>query len=1033
MPLQPISPFVETDSGEIVEGQTGSVAGGGGGDDDEGAPPGGDFLENPEDAEGAPPSDIVVEAEIPKPARDPGQPSKADRAAHKLTHCPYRSWCEHCVRGQAVGRPHRSVPDELSKSDVPRVIIDYAFLQQDMTQEVEGEGEEGEGGSDGARATMKVAVMIETECESIWAYVVESKGTLTEQWLAPKMCEDLATVGLGKARILVKTDQEPAIVDLQNAIAKCRSDTGTALECSRVGDSNSNGKIERAIRKLKGLVRTLRSDIEGELKMKMSLESPIVPWLVRHAAYILTRSEVKEDGKTALQKMKGRRSNGVLFALGEAVMFKIPNHNVKIGDFEDRFEEGIWVGLTVRSGEHIVATQDGTYRTGAVMKRPLDRQWSEDLVKAIRGSPKEPKPGVDGSRIPMFVKYKDQPKMSAKYEVRAQPEADVRQLYIYKKDVDEHGATDDCRACASLGKNGHARGYTHTGDCRLRFEELLQGTEGGKRRLQRADDRLNEEVLRRSEVEGAGSKDIAEESAVAGEAEEAAPGAPMDTETEAVPGGAGDDAFEGSAAQATGRGMASRLRAEAVARGVLPPQRDEFGRIAKGEKRAADVQITADDPVDTIEIGLLMHDAICKEIVGGTHGTWELTEEAYRVAQLLQSRNNSVVICDEIHNKRVAPAPINSKIIASPTNPLFSLKAHPGPIVQEKNIVKGDVQWQDIGSGTFAKTFRNETRLRTTSQHGPPIGDVHRRTVWSLSTGKVIDDCIPDDVSDEVLHRQMGYTDNIRVELVMKDALAMYHRIGSDVSEIYSQPRVTQEAAVHTFQGQKLQPGWSLDLTRNDPKTGASWDLGCRQVQDRVRKMVMQDKPLFLIGSPPCTPFSTLQNISKYKRDPKIVAEERRVGLVHLEFCMSLYVLQIAGSRFFIHEHPSRATSWEEKEVLKVAAMEGVGIAEVDMCCYGMRVETGPVQGIAKKPTKILSNSAEVLKRIPAKCPNDVPGSDIRHNHVKLESGKAKRCQIYPREFCFRICEGIAAEKRLRVLGLKSVPLMSVEDCKASD
>ena len=68
-----------------------------------------------------------------------------------------------------------------------------------------------------------------------------------------KICEDLATVGLGKARIVVKTDQEPAIVDSQNAIARCRSDAGTALESSRVGDSNSNGKIERAIRKVKSL------------------------------------------------------------------------------------------------------------------------------------------------------------------------------------------------------------------------------------------------------------------------------------------------------------------------------------------------------------------------------------------------------------------------------------------------------------------------------------------------------------------------------------------------------------------------------------------------------------------------------------------------------------------------------------------------------------------------------------------------------------------------------------------------------------
>ena len=90
-------------------------------------------------------------------------------------------------------------------------------------------------------------------------------------------------------------------------------------------------------------MRTFRSSLEGEIQSNVHLESPIVHWLVRHAAYIITRSEVKEDGKTALQKMKGRRTNGVLFALGESVMFKIPNTNVKIGDFEDRFDEGVWV------------------------------------------------------------------------------------------------------------------------------------------------------------------------------------------------------------------------------------------------------------------------------------------------------------------------------------------------------------------------------------------------------------------------------------------------------------------------------------------------------------------------------------------------------------------------------------------------------------------------------------------------------------------------------------------------------------------
>ena len=129
---------------------------------------------------------------------------------------------------------------------------------------------------------------------------------------------------------------------------------------------------------------------------------------------------------------------------------------------------------------------------------------------------------------------------------------------------------------------------------------------------------------------------------------------------------------------------------------------------------------------------------------------------------------------------------------------------------------------------------------------------------------------------------------------------------------------------MHSFQGQKLQPGCSLDLTRNDPKTGEPWDLGCKKVQCGVRRMLMQDQPLFIIGSPPFTTFSSLQNLSKHKRDPNIVAEERRVGVAHLEFCISLYMIQIAEKRFFVHEHPSTATSWQETAVLQVVALDGV-------------------------------------------------------------------------------------------------------------
>ena len=55
------------------------------------------------------------EADQPKKVRSPGSPSPQEVDDHNLTHCPYRSWCEHCVRGQTKDCMHPSVevgPDE---------------------------------------------------------------------------------------------------------------------------------------------------------------------------------------------------------------------------------------------------------------------------------------------------------------------------------------------------------------------------------------------------------------------------------------------------------------------------------------------------------------------------------------------------------------------------------------------------------------------------------------------------------------------------------------------------------------------------------------------------------------------------------------------------------------------------------------------------------------------------------------------------------------------------------------------------------
>ena len=113
--------------------------------------------------------------------------------------------------------------------------------------------------------------------------------------------------------------------------------TPTAFDDSRVGEDNSNGSVERVITDVKGLIRTLRADLQDKIKAPTRLDSNIVPWIVRHAGYILTRCRVHPCGRAAMQRMKGQKAHRSILPFWEAVMFKIPKTKNKVGYFEDGF------------------------------------------------------------------------------------------------------------------------------------------------------------------------------------------------------------------------------------------------------------------------------------------------------------------------------------------------------------------------------------------------------------------------------------------------------------------------------------------------------------------------------------------------------------------------------------------------------------------------------------------------------------------------------------------------------------------------
>ena len=93
-----------------------------------------------------------------------------------------------------------------------------------------------------------------------FAHVVKSKGL--DHYAVERLAKDI-TDGLGYSKFTLEDDQEPAIKTLREAVIRrviaIRGDGAQVIpEESPVGESESNGDVEAAIKQVQGQVRTMR-------------------------------------------------------------------------------------------------------------------------------------------------------------------------------------------------------------------------------------------------------------------------------------------------------------------------------------------------------------------------------------------------------------------------------------------------------------------------------------------------------------------------------------------------------------------------------------------------------------------------------------------------------------------------------------------------------------------------------------------------------------------------------------------------------
>ena len=303
---------------------------------------------------------------VPQPVR----PSARQIAEHELTHLPYRNWCVHCVKGRARSDAHRRRTDRPDMDDGVICATTWSMDYCDLTDNVTDEnGEE-------SREHNTVLVCHDSRTGGVMSNLVEQKG-IGDGWIVEQVLQDIEDFGYSGKTIKVKTDQENAILDLQRDIVRRRACGLTVPGNSPVGESQANGRVENANNRVEGIIRTLRSDLESALGVKISGTHPVFPWLVRWAGELITRQVVGENGKTAAETVRGRASLRPLVKFGERVMYMPMKPALKKDNrakLDDRMLEGIFLGVKLRSDEVIVGTSEGVIKTRTIKRLPEDNQ-----------------------------------------------------------------------------------------------------------------------------------------------------------------------------------------------------------------------------------------------------------------------------------------------------------------------------------------------------------------------------------------------------------------------------------------------------------------------------------------------------------------------------------------------------------------------------------------------------------------------------------------------------------------------------------
>ena len=117
--------------------------------------------------------------------------------------------------------------------------------------------------------------------------------------------------GFAGEKVVLRGDGEPALQALLREVGAQRRGE-SPLKVSPPGDHEANGAAEQGVRLAQGAARTLLATLAQELGVDdISESSPLIPYAVRHGAWLYSRFHVRPSrltGKeeTAFEELRGQ-------------------------------------------------------------------------------------------------------------------------------------------------------------------------------------------------------------------------------------------------------------------------------------------------------------------------------------------------------------------------------------------------------------------------------------------------------------------------------------------------------------------------------------------------------------------------------------------------------------------------------------------------------------------------------------------------------------------------------------------------------